>query len=139
MEGILFHSDPTHLRPELLDGFFEGWPNPPSTETHLRILSRCWAVELACDSDSGRVVGFVNAISDGFYAAYIPLLEVLPDYRGRGIGRELIRRIMERCAAFYMVDVCCDDAISPFYERFGMVPVQGMCIRNFDRQSGAVD
>ncbi len=28
------------------------------------------------------VVGFVNALSDGRLSAYIPLLEVLPDYRG---------------------------------------------------------
>ena len=34
--------------------------------------------------DAGRVVGFVTAISDGVLSAYIPLLEVLPEYQGAG-------------------------------------------------------
>jgi len=27
------------LMPEQIQGFFEGWPDPPSPETHLRLLA----------------------------------------------------------------------------------------------------
>lgn len=136
MEGVTFRSEIEALQPDALIGFFEGWPDPPSPETHLEILRNSWAVELACEQATGQVVGFVNAISDGFYSAYIPLLEVLPSYRGRGIGQALVRRLLDRCASFYMVDVCCDEDVAPFYARFGMIPVRGMCARSFDCQSG---
>lgn len=70
---------------QLAGGFFEGWPNPPSPETHLRILKGSYAVSIAINDD--QVVGFVNAISDGVSSAFIPLLEVLPTYPGAGPWR----------------------------------------------------
>jgi len=74
------------ITPEQLQEFFEGWPDPPSPETHLRLLTNSDEVVLAVDDDSGAVVGFITAISDRVLSAYIPFLEVLPEYRGRGIG-----------------------------------------------------
>ena len=43
----------------------------------------------------GRIVGFARAISDGEYNAYISMVVVHPDYRRQGIGRALIRRMMQ--------------------------------------------
>lgn len=118
-----------------LEGFFVGWPNPPSPDTHLRILRGSYAVLLALDGE--RVVGFVNAISDGVHAAYIPNLEVLPEYKGQSIGTELMRRMIEKLRHLYAIDLCCDADVQPFYDRLGMIRTQGMVVRNFDRQSGA--
>jgi len=119
---------------QLRGGFFEGWPNPPSAETHLRMLQNSSFVVLALEGDS--VVGFVNAISDDVLAAYIPLLEVLPSYRGQGIGGELMKRMLDNLRHLYMIDLMCDPNLQPFYERFAMQRYSGMIRRNFDRQSG---
>ena len=78
----------------------------------------------------GEIIGFVTAISDGALAAYIPLLEVRREWRGNGIGSELMRRLLSQLEGFYMVDVVCDPDLIPFYERFGMVPVAGLGRRN---------
>jgi GNAT superfamily N-acetyltransferase len=120
----------------MLDGFFDGWPQPPSPETHLAILQNSAFVLLAIDDDTGRVIGFINAISDGVLCAYIPLLEVLPDWRQQGIGKELTRRMLERLEGFYMVDLLCDEPVRPFYESAGMSPATAMRIRHYDKQSG---
>ena len=120
-----------------LHGFFVGWPNPPSPETHLAILRRSDAVVLAIDEETGRVVGFVNALSDGVLNAFIPLLEVLPEYQGRGIGSELVQRLLAQLDTLYAVDLLCDADVQPFYTRLGMQPAQGMILRNYARQSGA--
>jgi ribosomal protein S18 acetylase RimI-like enzyme len=119
-----------------LRGFFVGWPHPPSPETHLRLLRSSDKIVLACDEDTGNVVGFVTAVSDGILSAYLPLLEVLPDYRGRGIGRELIQRILRRLEGLYMVDLTCDPELQDFYEKLGMQRSSGMMIRRFGRLSG---
>ncbi|UCE25364.1 MAG: GNAT family N-acetyltransferase [Candidatus Zixiibacteriota bacterium] len=121
---------------EALKGFFVGWPSPPSARTHLKILENSAFVVIARDEDSGDVVGFVNAISDGVLTAYVPLLEVRPAYQRQGIGSELMRRLMSRVTDFYMVDLLCDKDLQPFYGRFGMTPAIGMMVRNFERQSG---
>ena len=121
---------------EMLEGFFVNWPNPPSPWKHLEILKNSDFVVLALDRDRGRVIGLINAISDKLLCAYIPLLEVLPKYQGRGIGSELTRRMLAKLQEFYMVDVLCDPALQGFYEAHGMTRTSVMMIRNYDRQSG---
>ena len=111
---------------ELGEGFFEGWPDPPSPETHVRILQGSDAVVLAVDEESEKVVGFITAITDGILSAYIPLLEVLPEYRGRGIGKELVRRMLDHFHDLNMVDLMCDPEIQPFYASVGMTLSVGM-------------
>ena len=82
------------MTPADLEGFFVDWPVRPSPERHLEILRGSDHVVLAREGDDGRVVGFVTAISDGVLSAFIPLLEVLPEWQGHGIGSELVRRIL---------------------------------------------
>jgi ribosomal protein S18 acetylase RimI-like enzyme len=133
--GIAYRDHPDSLSPEQLRGFFVGWPNPPSPEAHLRILRGSAAVEVAIDEASGAVVGFVTAISDGVSCAYIPHLEVLPAYQGRGIGTALLERLLARLRHLYMIDLTCDPEVQPFYARLGLRPSNGMLARNYDRQA----
>jgi ribosomal protein S18 acetylase RimI-like enzyme len=121
--GVLDHLE--------LSGFFVGWPHPPDEQKHREILKRSYLSLVAVDLDQARIVGFISVISDGILSAYIPLLEVLPEYQGRGIGSELVRRALAELNGFYMVDLCCDQGLQPYYERFGMVPSQGMIYRNY--------
>jgi len=126
------------IDPARLAGFFVGWPSPPSPETHLRILQGSSHVVVAWDTEAERVVGFINAVSDGVLSAYIPLLEVLPDYQGLGIGRTLVEHLMERLDTFYMVDLVCDESVQPFYELLGLGfhRATAMARRNYFAQSG---
>jgi ribosomal protein S18 acetylase RimI-like enzyme len=123
------------ITPSQLRGFFVGWPDPPSPETHYRILAGSAHILLACLED-GTVVGFITAVSDGVSCAYIPHLEVLPAHQGQGIGTELVRRMLEKLRNLYMIDLVCDPGLQPFYEKLGMRPIVGMVLRNYDRQSG---
>ena len=114
----------------LRGGFFEGWPDPPTTEGHLRHLRGCEAVLFATDPASGDVVGFVSVLGDGGTVAFISLLEVLPAWRGRGIGSELVRRVLDRYRDRYAIDLVCDDGVVPFYERLGGTPGRAILWRN---------
>jgi len=128
---IVYTDNSEGVEPAQLEGFFVGWPNPPSPERHLKILRGSHAVVLA--REEGRVVGFVTAVSDGVLSAYIPLLEVLPEYQGRGIGSELMRRMLEALGGLYMVDLCCDAELEPFYARLGLRAWdRGMGVRNYE-------
>ena len=87
-------------------------------------------------SEADQVVGFVTAISDGVLSAYIPFLEVLPSHRGRGIGQELVRRVLSQLQDIYSISLHCDPDLESFYERLGMQALGGMAIRNYVSQSG---
>lgn len=113
-----------------LEPFFVGWTKPPTLAQRLAMLQAAHGVVLA--RENNRLVGFVTAISDGVNWTYIPLLEVHPDYQHKGIGTELMRRIIDRYRDFYGIDLNCDDDLVPFYERLGMARLNGMLIRNRD-------
>ncbi len=130
---IRYQADLDGVTADQLLGFFVDWPAPPTPAMHLRVLAGSEAFVLAVDDVAGgKVVGFVTAVGDGVLAAYLPLLEVLPEYQGRGIGSELVRRVLARLGSRYMVDLVCDDDLVPFYERFGMVRYGAMILRRRD-------
>jgi len=121
---------------ENLKGFFVGWPNPPSVTKHYELLEKSSYIWLAIENQTGNVVGFLTAISDEVLSAYIPLLEVLPEYQGRGIGKKLIDKMLSTLGEIYMIDLLCDQDLQEYYEKFKMFRSQGMMLRNYQNQSG---
>lgn len=126
---VVYESDVTGVDASDLAGFFADWPSPPTPERHLEILRGSDYVLLAREGEGGRVIGFATAISDGVLSAFIPLLEVLPERRGQGIGTELVRRLLAELEDFYMVDLVCDPELETFYRRFEMELLSGMGLR----------
>lgn len=131
---ILYSNDKKKLDQLIISGFFVGWPNPPSEQTLKKILNGSQHVYLAIEDN--RLVGFINAISDQVLSAYIPLLEVLPEYQGQGIGKMLVTKMKEDLKRYYMIDISCDQDIQGFYVEQGFKPAHGVMIRNYHHQSG---
>jgi hypothetical protein len=78
---IIYSDNIENINPDMLKGFFEGWKKFPSPERHFEILKNSDYKFIAIEDGSKKVVGFINAISDNVLTVYIPLLEVLPEYR----------------------------------------------------------
>jgi ribosomal protein S18 acetylase RimI-like enzyme len=136
---IQYTRDLQSITIEKLHGFFVGWPNPPSAAIHLKLLHQSDEIILAVDQDNGQVVGFITAISDRVLTAHIPLLEVLPEYQGQGIGKALVVQMLNRLKRLYAIDLMCDPEMSPFYEKAGMLPATGMMVRRYEYQAGSDD
>lgn len=126
---IEYTGDLTTLAPEQLQGFFVGWEHPFPPETHLRMLTQSDLAQVAIDSETGRVVGFIGALTDHVQGAFITLLEVLPAYQGQGIGQALMEQMLDRLSHIQTIELMCDADLVPFYERFGMRPAAGMVLR----------
>jgi GNAT superfamily N-acetyltransferase len=127
---ITLTEDLSGLTADDLDPFFVGWPDPPSLERRLEVLRAATHTVLALDE--GRTVGFLTVISDRTFAAYLPLLEVVPTHQGQGIGTRLVQRALELTRNLYMVDVVCDPDVAGFYTRLGLRPLSAMAQRNVD-------
>jgi GNAT superfamily N-acetyltransferase len=69
--------------------------------------------------DGSKLVGLGNAISDGYLVVYYPHLLVLPEYQGRGIGAELMRRLMARYHEFHQHMLVADGPAIEFYRKCG--------------------
>jgi len=118
-----------NISPRNLRGFFVGWKHPLSPEQHYQILKNSSYVVLAYDTDNDRVVGFINALSDEVNFAFIPMIEVLPDYQKKGIGTQLIYKMLSLLDHISCIDLTCDPVMQSFYKRFNMIESNGMVIR----------
>lgn len=133
MSVIRYEVGIQNLREESLEPFCVGWKVKPSPANLKRALANSYRVVLALDGE--KLLGFCNAVSDGVLSAYIPLLEVLPEAQGQGLGTALMKRMLEELGDHYMVDLLCDRQLVPYYNRFGMQELAGMGLRNCDALS----
>ena len=71
--------------------------------------------------DSGRLVGFARAVSDGVLYATIYDVMVYPEYQKSGIGAALVENIVGQCkaAGVFTVHLFAADGTEPFYKKFG--------------------
>ena len=136
--NLKYTKDLSEIKADMLAGFFVDWPNPPDSATHLKILQNSYCAYVAIDTDKNKAVGFINAISDGVLTAYIPLLEVLPDYQGAGIGSQLVKHILDELKDLYMIDICHDEELASYYAKFGANKSHSSLFRNYTAQSGRV-
>jgi ribosomal protein S18 acetylase RimI-like enzyme len=106
-----------------------GWERRTTDRDRLAQLVR-GSLYVASAWADDQLVGFARAISDGASNAYISTVAVLPGYQKRGIGRELIQRLLADHDGIQFV-LHANDTAYPFYLHLdvGFEPIDHMLIR----------
>jgi len=78
-------------------------------------------VRLAFDGD--KLVGAARAITDGVRCAAVFDVCVLPSHRGRGIGRMVMRALVDALAGQFII-LTCDRPLEKMYAEFGFAPLR---------------
>ena len=104
-----------------------GWARGRSTDGIVSSLRHSAAVVSAWDGD--RLVGFARAVGDGAYRALVEDVVVDEAWRGRGVGRGLMERLMTRLAGTEEVRLATGAETAPFYEEFGFARDAGVNMR----------
>jgi GNAT superfamily N-acetyltransferase len=73
--------------------------------------------------ENGRLVGFGRLVSDGILHAMIYELIVAPPYQNRGIGSQILERLIDRCREHRIRDIqlFCARGKKAFYEKRGFI------------------
>lgn len=74
---------------------------------------------IECAFGGENLVGLANAISDGNLVVYYPHLLVHPDQQGKGIGQELMSRMLTKYADFHQQTILAVADVAGFYEKAG--------------------
>jgi GNAT superfamily N-acetyltransferase len=93
------------------------WSSAEKPDLLMRALRNSHA--LATARVDGRLVGLVNAISDGHLVAYFPHMLVLPEFQRQGVGRQLMAAMLERYRDFHQLMLTADGDAVAFYEAMG--------------------
>ena len=95
-DGIELDDDPDRIDVDAVHGFLSNhayWAKGRSRETVERTVREASrVVGLYAD---GRQIGFARAFTDGVAVVYLADVYVLPEHRGRGLGVELVREMVE--------------------------------------------
>ncbi|MBP5184819.1 MAG: GNAT family N-acetyltransferase [Lachnospiraceae bacterium] len=87
-----------------------------SVEEQRLVFERSSNVVFAYDKD--KIIGVSRALSDGFYQAVIYNVALDKEYRGHGIGRELIMRLVDQLKGQNIILYTHPRNVS-MYEKFG--------------------
>ncbi len=100
-----------------LEGWWDDSPDNPDLVARIVAGSHCFMVVI----DGDEVIGMGRAISDRASDAYIQDVTVKTAYRGRGIGTQIIARLIDRLHrdGLYWIGLIAERNSHPFYERLG--------------------
>lgn len=91
------------------------------------LIARCLPRSLYCVCAilDGEVVGMARVVGDGGLVCYVQDVCVLPEHQGKGIGTQLMDRIMaylkKEMAPNTIIGLMSARGKEPFYERYGFV------------------
>ena len=93
------------------------WATGRPRETQDRLIDEAARVVGLYEGD--RQVGFARAATDGVSFVYLADVYVLPGYRGRGLGEELVREMVERGPFAELKWLLHTSDMHPLYRKLG--------------------
>jgi GNAT superfamily N-acetyltransferase len=105
------------LKQFYLDSDFDNGRTAEQHETAFRNS----VVRLAFDGDT--LVGAARAITDGVRCAAVFDVCVLPSHRRRGIGRMVMRSLVDALRGHFVI-LTCDRPLQKMYAEFGFAPLR---------------
>ena len=91
-------------------------------------LDSAWRIVGVYRSDTGAMIGFARAISDGAEFAYLSDVYIDQEFRGQGLGVELVATMIDRGpGASFRWTLHTSDAHG-LYERFGFTQPDPRCL-----------
>lgn len=111
-----------------------GWTNYTD---HPEMLREAYAHSLLTLGayEDGKLVGVVRAVGDGASVVLVQDLLIYPAYQRRGIGKALLRAVLERFSSVYQLQLLTDNTPehAAFYTAMGLRDLSGLGCATYGR------
>jgi len=116
--AIDWTDDPARIDWNELSALYRAAPLGDKAPDHLKLafansMFRVFAF------DAGVLVGVGRAIADGCDCAYLCDIAVSPTHQGRGLGTDIVTRLLRLCEGHRKVILYAAPGKEPLYKRFG--------------------
>lgn len=122
---------------EILDLYTSvGWTNYTNNPLMLK-NSYANSLKVLGAYDDNKLIGIIRAVGDGYSVIFIQDILVKPEYHRNGIGRALIKKLMNAYRHVYQIHLYTDntDKIISFYKSLGFLVDTDINCRAFSKFS----
>lgn len=112
--------------------FADAWWADARTVADIERMLDSGCITVGAVTETGELVGFGRAITDGVYKAVLLDIVVIEEYRGAGIGSRIVETLLadSAVAAAEDVELYCKQSLTRFYAPFGFeVPPDTLFLR----------
>lgn len=99
-----------------------GWWKPHYKKSGLqKLIEQSYAFAVVIHKPTKKTIGMGRIISDKTSDAYIQDLIILPEYRGKGYGRQLVKKLIEHCVTnkLHWIGLIAEPNQDEFYKKIG--------------------
>jgi ribosomal protein S18 acetylase RimI-like enzyme len=110
------------------------WKDSYDTSKIDEMMKGSFAFAVAINKEIDKAVGMGRVISDGISDAYIQDLVVLPEFQDSGIGRKLVKTLLEYCISkkIIWIGLIAEPNQSGFYSNFGFKTLKNYTPMKFE-------
>jgi len=100
------------------------------------LISGSLAFAVVVDSSSGKAIGMGRILSDGVSDAYIQDLVILDEYRGQGLGKKLVKKLIKYCKSkeINWIALIAEPNQDGFYKELGFKKMKNYVPMKYDEE-----
>ncbi len=101
------------------------WKTSYSSSGIKPLIKGSFAFAVVIDKKYQKAIGMGRIISDGVSDAYVQDLVIIPEYRRQGIGKQLVKSLLEKCssAGLLWIGLIAEPDQDDFYSPLGFKPM----------------
>ena len=104
-----------------------GWWKDNYDKSHIKnLIKGSFAFAVVIDNKKNQTIGMGRILSDGISDAYIQDLVILPEYRNKGIGKQLVEKLLGYCRSknIKWIALIAEPEQDEFYSKIGFKPMK---------------
>jgi len=123
--SIYYKTDLENITQESLQELFLSveWESGKFPNELLKAIVGSHSVITAWDGE--KLIGLINALSDGALTAYFHYMLVHPNYQGKKIGKEMMEMMLDKYKGYQTKVLIAYPNVIEFYENFGFKTEDG--------------
>jgi len=101
-----------------------------------KLIKGSYAFAVIIDKNTGKIIGMGRILSDGVSDAYIQDLVILPDYREKGIGKKLVKALVDYCHKnkIFWIALIAEPDQDGFYKNLGFKQMKNYVPLKYDEE-----